>query len=292
MTTLACVVCGTPLRRRSPRGLPPRYCDAHRPTWRAEHPRAINVPQTYARRDDRPVHGSDADLVALYQAGDEAAFTAIYERYAPRLTVYIWRRCGDWHFAEDLVQEAMLQAARYIPHGAIHDLNGYLILCVKEIWWMRVTQLRRRPETEPFDPHGVYRNQVGFVEGMVTERETVQEVAQLLDYLPDDERAVATLKVFYGYDIPGAAHALGCGRSAVSAAWRRCSRKFVGWAGTKEHYAALDQALILARYPDATPIAEQCKVPGCARPRHAYARCQYHAENMLARRRQLAEQRQ
>lgn len=185
----------------------------------------------------------------------------------------------------------MLQAARYIPHGTMHDLNGYLILCVKQVWWMRATQMRRRPQLEPFDPHGTYRGQVGFVENQVIERETLQEVAALLECLPDNERDVATLKLFYGYDIPGTAKALGRGRSSVGAAWRRCTRKFEGWAGTKSHYDALDQALILARYPDIAPIENQCKVRGCSRARHAYERCEYHAEGMLARRRQLAAQR-
>ncbi len=251
MPGLTCIVCSAPLVRRSTRGVPPRYCDAHRPTWRAESPPDWNRPQTYARRDNRQIDGSDRELVALYQAGDEAAFAAIYQRYAPRLMVYIWRRCNDWHMAEDLVQEAMLQAARYIPHGTMHDLNGYLILVVRQIWWMRATQMRRRPATEPFDPHGTYRGQLGFVENDVTERETIQEVIALLDCLPDDEREVATLKLLYGYDIPGTAQALGRGRSSIGAAWRRCSRKFAAWAGTKSHYDALDQALILARYPDA-----------------------------------------
>jgi len=271
--------------------VPPRYCDAHRPTWRAENPPDWNRPQTYTRRDDRPIDGSDRELVALYQAGDEAAFAAIYTRYAPLLTAYIWRRCNDWHLAEDLVQEAMIQAARYIPHGTMHDLNGYLILVVRQIWWMRAAQMRRRPETEPFDPHARYQGQIGFVEDVVTTRETIQEVVCLLDCLPDEDRAVAALKLLYGYDIPGAAHALGRGRSSVSAAWRRCTRKFEAWAGTKSHYDALDQALILARYPDSAPIENQCKVMGCARPRHAYERCAYHAESMLARRRQLAAKR-
>lgn len=233
---------------------------------------------------------SDAELVAAFQSGDDAAFTAIYDRYASLLTVYIWRRCGDWHLAEDLVQEAMHKAARYIPHGTMHDLNGYLILCVRQVWWMRAAQMRIRPETEPFDPHAHY-GQIGFVENVVCERETIQEVVTLLDCLPEEDRAVARLKLLYGYDLNGVADALGRGRSGVGAAWRRCHRKFVAWAGSKAHYDALDQALILARYPDTAPIENQCRVPGCARPRHAYERCAHHAEGMLARRRQLAAKR-
>jgi DNA-directed RNA polymerase specialized sigma24 family protein len=71
---------------------------------------------------------SDAELVATFQAGDADAFEAIYCRYASLLTVYIWRRCGRWHLAEEMMQEAMLNAWKYIPHGTIHNLNGYLIL--------------------------------------------------------------------------------------------------------------------------------------------------------------------
>jgi RNA polymerase sigma factor (sigma-70 family) len=233
----------------------------------------------------------DAELVAAFQAGDERAFDAIYRCYAPLLTIYAWRRCTNWHLAEEMVQEAMLNAWKYIPHGRIHNLNGYLCLLVREIWWMRATQMRRRPETESFDPHARYQGQIGYVEDLACRRETIQEVITLLDCLPDDERDVAILRVLYGYDVPGTAKPLGRSVSNTRAAWKRCWRKFRAWAGTKEHYDALDQALILARYPEQPPTEQQCKVPGCARPRHAYERCQYHAEGMLARRRQRTEQR-
>lgn len=292
MIAPVCVVCGVSLVRKSNRGAPPRYCDAHRPTWRAENPPERNVPQTYTRREGRLVEGSDAELVALFQAGDEDAFAAIYRRYAPRLITYIWRRCSDWHWAEDLVQEAMITAARYIPHGTMHDLNGYLILCVRQTWWMRATQQRRRPETEPFDPAARYRGHIGFVEELILERETIREVAAMLGCLPHGDREIAILKLLYGHDLESAAAELGCTKSSAAAAWRRCTRKFAGWAGTRSGRDALAQALILAQTPDAVPIESQCKVPGCARPRHAYERCQYHAEGMLARRRQLAAQRQ
>lgn len=234
---------------------------------------------------------TDAELVARFQAGDEAAFAAIYQRYAPRLRRYIQRRVGRWEDAEDLVQEAMLKAARYIPHGTMYDLDGYLLLCVRQQWWLRAEQARRRPEEWPFDPHGVYAGHVGFVEDRVVERETVAEAIALLGHLPDEDRPVALLKVIAGYDLPGAAVALGRSVSSARAAWRRCSRRFERWGGGKAHYAALDQALRIAVYDDAVPVESQCLVPGCGWPRHAYGRCAYHAEGLLARRRQLAAQR-
>jgi RNA polymerase sigma-70 factor, ECF subfamily len=233
----------------------------------------------------------DAELVARYQEGDADAFTEIYQSYAPLLRRYLYRRCRDWEHAEDLVQEAMLKAARYIPHGQIYDLNGYLTLCALQRWRLRCAQGRAYAADEPFDPETPYPGSVGSVESLVAERETVREVSALLDLLPEVERDVARLKVFVGHDLASAGEVLGIGRSAASSAWRRSTRKLSGWAGTKTGRAALDQAIILSRSPTTTTPEEQCRVPGCARPRYAHGRCQYHHDAMLARRRQLAAKR-
>lgn len=238
-------------------------------------------------------HTSDAQLVAAYQAGDEAAFTAIYERYAPLLRQYAYRRVGDREFAADLVQEAMLKAARYIPHGTIHDLDGYLILCVRQMWWRRVEQSGRKPEEWPLDALRAYRRYGGDVEIVIEERETVAEVLTLLAKLPDDDRTIAVMKLFYGYDLRGAAEALGWALSRARAAWKRCWHRFRAWGAGKEGRKALDHALIAMTWTDAgVPVEAQCRVTGCYRARHAYERCAYHAEAMLARRRQLAAGRQ
>lgn len=232
---------------------------------------------------------SDAELVAAFQQGSEEAFEEIYRRYAPRLVVYIWRRCGHWHWAEEIVQEAMLKAARYIPHGTMYDLNGYLILCARQVWWLRAEQERRKPQPDTFDPWGAYSGHVGFVEDLAIERETAREIIDLLNMLPGDERDVALLKVLYDYDLQSAAQLLGRSRSNASALWRRTTRKLAGWKGTKSGREALEQALILAAQPEAVAIEDQCRVPGCSRPRHAHERCQYHADALLVRRRQIAE---
>lgn len=234
---------------------------------------------------------TDAELVAAFQSGDEGAFEAIYRRYAPRLCRYIERRCGSQEWAEELVQEAMLKAARHIPHGAIYDLNSYLVLCVREMWWRRAEQARRRPDERHLDPHS-YNGHAGFVEDIVLERETIREVAVLISRLGEFDHAVAALKLLGGYDLPGVAELLGVSTSSARNAWRRASRKLQAWSGGKRAYAALEQALISSAWPEAVPLDSQCRVPGCARPRHALERCAHHAEELLARRRQLLSARQ
>ena len=54
----------------------------------------------------------EAVVLAAVQAGDEAAFGALAERYRHQLRVHIYRMLGSFEEAEDLVQETLLRAWR------------------------------------------------------------------------------------------------------------------------------------------------------------------------------------
>ncbi len=56
-------------------------------------------------------HGDDRALVSRAQAGDEAAFEALYRRHVPRIMGLCWRLCGgDESVAQELVQDAFVRA--------------------------------------------------------------------------------------------------------------------------------------------------------------------------------------
>ncbi len=55
---------------------------------------------------------SDEILMAAYQAGSEAAFSALYERHAGSVYGFLVRRLGDAALAQDLYQEAFLRLHR------------------------------------------------------------------------------------------------------------------------------------------------------------------------------------
>jgi DNA-directed RNA polymerase specialized sigma24 family protein len=75
----------------------------------------------------------DDDLLRRFRAGDQAAFTAMYDRYAPRLAAHATRLVGLRHDGEDAVRDAFIHAhavlleddreVRLGPwlHRAVHD---------------------------------------------------------------------------------------------------------------------------------------------------------------------------
>jgi RNA polymerase sigma-70 factor (ECF subfamily) len=89
------------------------------------------------------VHGEEAAVVAAMQAGDEAAFTALAERYRRELRVHCYRLLGSIDDAEDMVQESLLRAWR--------GRNGFEGRSLFRTWLYRIATnvclkaLERRP---------------------------------------------------------------------------------------------------------------------------------------------------
>lgn len=98
--------------------------------------------------------GQQAILMrAVAEAGDRAAFAALYEHFAPRLKAYLLRLRVPEDVAEELAQESLIvawhRAASFDPAQASVSTWLFTILRNK-----RIDRLRRekRPELDPNDP--------------------------------------------------------------------------------------------------------------------------------------------
>ena len=63
-------------------------------------------------RASHPTALTEDAVVNAVRAGDEAAFTALVERYRDQLQVHCYRMLGSFDESEDLVQETLLRAWR------------------------------------------------------------------------------------------------------------------------------------------------------------------------------------
>src|SRR6266576_4452573 len=109
---------------------------------------------------------ADQRLVELVQAGHEAAFTAIVERYRPQLHRYARRMLPESR-VEDAVQQAFMQAWRALQDGKdVRQLRPWLYTIVHNA---SVNQLRQGV----FD----YRELLDTVQGNDDPSEDVERLA-------------------------------------------------------------------------------------------------------------------
>ncbi|MEK9969821.1 MAG: sigma-70 family RNA polymerase sigma factor, partial [Ferrovibrio sp.] len=92
-------------------------------------------------------------MQAVAEAGDRAAFAALYEHFAPRLKAYLMRLGTPEDAAEELVQESLVTAwRRAASFDSIQaSVATWLFTIARN---KRIDRLRRekRPEIDPNDP--------------------------------------------------------------------------------------------------------------------------------------------
>ena len=89
----------------------------------------------------------DRELVVRCQAGDPAAFAALYTRYEARLFRFCLRRLHDRQEAEDITQESFVKAWRALPRfSGDRRFYPWLTVIAKNLC---TDALRRRARTSP-----------------------------------------------------------------------------------------------------------------------------------------------
>jgi RNA polymerase sigma-70 factor (ECF subfamily) len=75
---------------------------------------------------------SDQELIALLKQGDHAAFTAIYDRYSPKIFYQVNQMLRDAEVSKDLVQELFITIWSKAEHiKAEAKLGGYLYIAAQ-----------------------------------------------------------------------------------------------------------------------------------------------------------------
>jgi RNA polymerase sigma factor (sigma-70 family) len=134
---------------------------------------------------------SDEYLVARLRAGDDAAFEAIYDRYARGLLAFCVHMLGSREAAEDALQLTFVSAFRALRRGESNIvLRPWLYTIARN---RCLSELRTRCDFVDVDGVVVDRP---FLEGVVDQverREDLREMLQDMKRLPADQRAALVL---------------------------------------------------------------------------------------------------
>ncbi len=177
---------------------------------------------------------SDAELVRLVLSGDEDAFTSLVNKYQKQVHAIAWRIVGDYHIAEEIAQDAFLNA--YLQLNDLKEpqrFAGWLTVITRRqcYAWLR----KKRVSTESYEY--LQETDSELIEGAIysdyvieeKQREVAEEqreaVDRLLANLQENERTVITLYYFNEMTCPEIGEYLGISENTIKSRLYRAQQR-------------------------------------------------------------------
>jgi RNA polymerase sigma-70 factor (ECF subfamily) len=141
----------------------------------------------------------------------DRAFADLYRDHLRDVYSYAYYRIGNHHDAEDLTEQAFLQAYRHFDRArresAGRPLRPWLIRIAHNLASNYYRDRSRRPQTplEHADPIAARHGTEAIAEG----REELRQVMENLEHLPTDRREALIMRFALGMDNREIARALG-----------------------------------------------------------------------------------
>ena len=141
----------------------------------------------------------DVQLIRSTLSGNDEAFSILVQKYQKSVHALVWRKIGDFHYAEEIAQDTFLKA--YKKLSTLKDPNqfaGWLYVIANRLCinWMR----KKKPAMQSLEGTSVGEiEKFSYAHYVSEHRETEaaerrsEIVEQLLARLPESERTVVTL---------------------------------------------------------------------------------------------------
>ena len=151
-----------------------------------------------------------------YAAGDDAAFTLVYDALAPRLFGYLLRQTHDRARAEDLIQQTMLHMHRaresFIP-GA--EVTPWAFAIARRLLVDLVRRGKREVLADDSADAGASESRHPSADDLVQAHEIAARLERALAALPHSQRTAFELIRQEGLSVAEAAQVLGTTTMAV-----------------------------------------------------------------------------
>lgn len=192
--------------------------------------------------------GSAEELLELYLAGQDEAFTRLVTLIGDRLFGFLCRFCRDRHLAEDVYQIVLVKVA---IHAGTFDRRARF-----QTWLYRIArnaaldELRKqqRRKTIPLNPTGEDEGIIGVVandssqpDELLSQEELKHNIFKAVETLPDKQREVFVLKIDGELTFEEIGEVLGCGKESAKSRMRYALKRLRNALGSHaRHYGLKD----------------------------------------------------
>lgn len=151
----------------------------------------------------------DAELLARFHSGDDAALGALYERYEGPVFRFLLGILRDHHRAEDVLQETFVQALGNADGLDPGKFRGWLFTVAHQQAMLLLRKEKRAPSPSGdgllglLDSSENHADRAGRIDDL-------RAVGELLELLPAGQQAVIRLRVFEGLTFREVSEKLGC----------------------------------------------------------------------------------
>lgn len=142
----------------------------------------------------------DAELIAQYRGGSEAAFEKLVNKYSPRVYTTIYLIVKDQGVAEDLLQDVFVKVVQTLSSDGYNEEGKF------QPWLMRIAhnlaidyfrKCKRYPTIVMEDGANIF-NTLRFaeenIEDLKVKEDTVELVRKLIDELPETQKQVLIMR--------------------------------------------------------------------------------------------------
>ena len=173
------------------------------------------------------------DIIERSKVGDRAAQYQLYNLYSKAMYNICYRMCNSSEEAEDVLQEAFINAFSHLEHyKGTASFGAWLkrIVVNNAINHIR----RRRMNLVPLEDHeySVADQEFSSDEDLILE---VEKVKECVNKLPDGYRVVFSLYLMEGYDHKEIAEILGVTESTSKSQYNRAKKKLKELLNEQSH---------------------------------------------------------
>ena len=141
----------------------------------------------------------DVQLIQRILSGDDVAFSILVEKYQKSVHALVWRKIGDFHYAEEITQDTFLQVYKKLPTlRDPHQFAGWLYVIANRrcLNWLRKQKsaMQSLEDTRVDEVENLsYTHYLSEHREAKAEESRREIVKKLLEKLPESERTVMTL---------------------------------------------------------------------------------------------------